>query len=199
MRRSLQALQPPRGRGGDRLLHQPRRHRAHGRTTCAQRGIRAAPYHAGLERRRARAARRKPSPRSSIDVVVATVAFGMGIDRSDVRCVIHAAMPKSIEHYQQETGRAGRDGLRGRMRAVLLGRRRAALADAARERAPERRRRPAEVADSGTRCSKRCAASPRRALPPRRALGLLRRSLRARAAAPATSAWARSRAWPTPR
>jgi ATP-dependent DNA helicase RecQ len=72
--------------------------------------IRAAHYHAGMEpdeRRRAQEA----FAAEEIDVVVATVAFGMGIDRSDVRCVIHAAMPKSIEHYQQETGRAGRDGL----------------------------------------------------------------------------------------
>lgn len=72
--------------------------------------LHAAFYHAGMEadeRRRTQDA----FASEEIDVVAATVAFGMGIDRSDVRCVIHAAMPKSIEHYQQETGRAGRDGL----------------------------------------------------------------------------------------
>ncbi|MEW6252655.1 MAG: DNA helicase RecQ, partial [Planctomycetota bacterium] len=72
--------------------------------------IRAAHYHAGLDsdlRHRTQDA----FAREELDVVVATVAFGMGIDRSDVRCVIHAAVPKSVEHYQQETGRAGRDGL----------------------------------------------------------------------------------------
>ncbi|MDA2928083.1 DNA helicase RecQ, partial [Acidobacteria bacterium AH-259-G07] len=74
------------------------------------RGVRAAYYHAGMkadERRKTQDA----FSNEQLDVIVATVAFGMGIDRSDVRCVIHAAMPKSIEHYQQETGRAGRDGL----------------------------------------------------------------------------------------
>lgn len=72
--------------------------------------IRAAHYHAGME---ADARRRTQDDFAAekIDVVAATVAFGMGIDRSDVRCVIHAALPKSLEHYQQETGRAGRDGL----------------------------------------------------------------------------------------
>jgi len=76
----------------------------------ATKGVRAAHYHAGMpadERRRTQ----DDFAAEALDVVAATVAFGMGIDRSDVRCVIHAAMPKSIEHYQQETGRAGRDGL----------------------------------------------------------------------------------------
>ena len=73
-------------------------------------GIKAAPYHAGLDPR-TRARTQEAFTAEKLDVVVATVAFGMGIDRSNVRCVIHAAMPKSVEHYQQETGRAGRDGL----------------------------------------------------------------------------------------
>ncbi|MFO0829796.1 MAG: DNA helicase RecQ [Phycisphaerales bacterium] len=73
-------------------------------------GIRAACYHAGLPAD-VRHRTQEDFADEKLDVVVATVAFGMGIDRGDVRCVVHATMPKSIEHYQQETGRAGRDGL----------------------------------------------------------------------------------------
>jgi len=71
--------------------------------------IRAAPYHAGMDDD-ARTRTQDRFAAGEVDVVVATVAFGMGIDRSDIRYVLHAAMPKSLEHYQQETGRAGRDG-----------------------------------------------------------------------------------------
>ena len=74
------------------------------------RGLQAAAYHAGLDSKlRSRVQDDFLSER--LPVVVATVAFGMGIDRGDVRAVIHASMPKSVEAYQQETGRAGRDGL----------------------------------------------------------------------------------------
>jgi ATP-dependent DNA helicase RecQ len=73
-------------------------------------GILARPYHAGLDAG-SRHRTQEAFARETIDVVVATVAFGMGIDRSDVRLVLHTALPKSLEAYQQETGRAGRDGL----------------------------------------------------------------------------------------
>lgn len=75
-----------------------------------QHRLRAACYHAGLSAD-LRHRTQDDFAAEKLDVIVATVAFGMGIDRSDVRCVIHASVPKSVEHYQQETGRAGRDGL----------------------------------------------------------------------------------------
>ncbi len=73
-------------------------------------GHRALPYHAGLADD-VRHKHQEAFATERADVVVATVAFGMGIDRSNVRYVVHAGAPKSVEHYQQEAGRAGRDGL----------------------------------------------------------------------------------------
>ncbi|HWF85599.1 MAG TPA: RecQ family ATP-dependent DNA helicase [Vicinamibacterales bacterium] len=73
-------------------------------------GLRALPYHAGLSDE-VRSRHQEAFLEERVDIIVATVAFGMGIDRSNVRFVVHAGAPRSPEHYQQESGRAGRDGL----------------------------------------------------------------------------------------
>ena len=99
------------------IIYTPRRRDAEALARELQSDFAAAAYHAGLDAR-TREAVQTDFLNGQLDVIVATIAFGMGVDKPDIRTVIHTALPGSVEGYYQEIGRAGRDGLPSR--AVLM-------------------------------------------------------------------------------